>query len=355
MPCTFAPPRYTLRAACLCLVATALSVPSRAEDQALPPHQVFAEESHEKRHSVSVRIERRLDESDAVRVATTLLRRATPAPARSNVNFFLPGMAMSQGAWAMVSFNPRPKFVVFGLKLEDERALIAEHRADKRPLLGSWLTSPPAAAGRLSIYSEAGKIFAEWRLRNGQRTIDEVQDVSTANMRRFLVPGGGNYTLSRSGDLEIWSGQTLVAIGERIRERSPAAVVSTASTSPRAAVTGAPVAAALHEASNGSTPTSEARSNLTAGRSHQVNQAPAAAQRPLLAVEAARPPLAQPAALDSSSRTATRQASSASRDTATLAKLRNRKASKPSAAQRTAKAGSLTTGDRIAAKFSGDL
>ncbi|MFX8195635.1 hypothetical protein ABTL19_19605, partial [Acinetobacter baumannii] len=73
------------------------------------------------------------------------------------------------------------------------------------------------APGRLTIFSDDGKIFGEWRLRNGQRTVDELIDVSTRAERRFEVLGGSTYVLARSGDLEIRERSSLVAIAERIR------------------------------------------------------------------------------------------------------------------------------------------
>ncbi|MEI4557852.1 hypothetical protein WAC31_28980, partial [Klebsiella pneumoniae] len=85
---------------------------------------------------------------------------------------------LQQGSWASVTYTTDSKVTINGLRLEDEEVLIAEYSADKRHLLGSWLTSPPAAPGRLTIFSDDGKIFGEWRLRNGQRTVDELIDVS---------------------------------------------------------------------------------------------------------------------------------------------------------------------------------
>lgn len=201
-------------------------ISSGATAQSLPHHQIISEDVSEKRRSVSVRVDQRLDEADALRIATEIHRRQKIASGRSYVNFFLPGVPASQGAWASVMFNPEPKFLAHGLKREDEQALIAEHRSDPRPLLGSWLTSPPAATGRLTIYSDGGRIYAEWRLKNGQRTVEELKDASGTHGRRFDLVGGGSYALTRSGDLEIWSGPTLVAVGERIRAEAGTAIAA---------------------------------------------------------------------------------------------------------------------------------
>ena len=216
-----------------------------AEARALPPHNTVSEDISEQRRLVSVRIERRLTEPELLAIGEGIRAREKRRFSRTQISFFLPGMALQQGAWASVTFSSESKVSVHGLRREDEDVLLAEHRADTRPLLGSWLTSPPATPGRLTIYSDQGRIYAEWRLRNGQRTVDELQDTTTKAGRRFDVNGGGYYVLARSGDLEIWDKTTLIATADRIRPEHLALPASVAlGTAPVAAsskVAGNPV------------------------------------------------------------------------------------------------------------------
>ena len=188
-----------------------------AEGHRLPAFNVVSEDLSEQRRSVFVRLERRLDEAELLLMGEAIKARGKRAFARTQVNYFLPGMPLNQGPWANVLFSNDAKVQVQGLRREDEDLFMAEHRSDRRPMLGSWLTSPPAAPGRLTIYSDQGRIFAEWRLRGGQKTVDELQDGIAKTGRRFDVIGGGYYVLTRSGELEIWDKTTLVATAERIR------------------------------------------------------------------------------------------------------------------------------------------
>ena len=188
-----------------------------AEGHRVPAFNVVSEDLSEQRRSVFVRLERRLDEAELLLMGEAIKARGKRAFARTQVNYFLPGMPLNQGPWANVLFSNDAKVQVQGLRREDEDLFMAEHRADRRPMLGSWLTSPPAAPGRLTIYSDQGRIFAEWRLRGGQKTVDELQDGIAKTGRRFDVIGGGYYVLTRSGELEIWDKTTLVATAERIR------------------------------------------------------------------------------------------------------------------------------------------
>ncbi len=195
----------------------ALPGSAQAETRELPAYSPVSEDISEQRRAVYVRVERRIDEDDLLRIAGQIEAKGKKPFARTYVNFILPGMPVNQGSWASVLFAPEPKVMVHGLSRSDEELFLSEHRADTRPLLGSWLTSPPAAPGRLTIYSDHGKVFAEWRLRGGQKTVDELRDSTAKPVRRFDVPGGGYYVLTRSGELEIWDKTTLIATAERIR------------------------------------------------------------------------------------------------------------------------------------------
>lgn len=219
--------KYAVIAVFASLVLGAGASCALAASEALPSFNPVSEDVSAQRRQVSVRIEHRLSEADLQRIGEAVVGRQKRTFSRTQVNFFLPGMPIQQGAWATATFALDPKVTIHGLRLEDEEVLLAEHLSDQRPLLGSWLTSPPAAPGRLTIYSDHGRIFAEWRLRNGQRTIDELQDAVSKAGRRFDVIGGGYYILTRTGDLELWDKTTMIATAERIRPEHlalPAAV-----------------------------------------------------------------------------------------------------------------------------------
>jgi hypothetical protein len=208
----------TARALVLAIAILGSTANCRAENATLPLFDVISQDVAEQRRSVAVRVARRLDDTELAQIGETVRARDKRAFTRTHVNVFLPGQSLTQGPWASVLLAPEPKVVVHGLRRDDEEMFLAEHRADRRPMLGSWLTSPPAVPGRLTIYSDAGRIYAEWRLRSGQKTLEELQDgPALKSGRRFDIPGAGFYVLTRTGELEIWDKSTLIATAERIR------------------------------------------------------------------------------------------------------------------------------------------
>jgi len=338
-----------------------LALADRAQADTLPPHQIIAEEASDKRRAVSVRIPQRLDEADVVQLAKAIHARAQPPATRSYVNFFLPGFPLGQGAWASVVFTPKPRFLAHGLKRDDEQMLLAEHRADARHLLGSWLTPPPAALGRLTIYSDAGRIFAEWRLKNGQKTVDELKDASTSAGRRFDIAGGGqssgHYVLLRSGDLEIWAGSTLVAVAERIREDVAPVTARLSPVLP----TAQPSKPAATRAGTATIPSSSVASASPVTTASIVPQVASPLQNPRQTAVAANSAI-NPTALATSPFGAaprperTTRTGASSQAAAVRAKSRVRTADIQSAAsERSKRSRTLATGDQISAKFAGTL
>ncbi len=328
---------------------------AHAQTIAAAPHNIIGEDLSEHRRVVALRLDRRQDETELLRIASLIQSRAQRTYARTQVNFFLPGMAANQNAWASVMFTPEPKVSVFGLSRADEDLFLAERQADQRPLLGSWLTSPPAASGRLTIYSDHGKIYAEWRLRSGQKTVDEVQDSITKAGRRFDVTGAGYYVLTRSGELEIWEKTTLIATAERIRPEH-LALPSTVALGPKGHV---PVVAAQH-APIDQRPSSpvQPEPKIAAG----VPSASSSSSTPALPLPAAglttHEPPAQPSLAAAEARKPAAEAPNAKSKRAAKMRTKTRvvQSTKVTAqANSASKSNTLSPGDAISAKMAGRL
>lgn len=337
---------------------------ARARD--LPPYSPVSEDLSEQRRAVYVRVDRRVDEDDLLAIAELVEAKGKKPFARTYVNFILPGMPVNQGAWASVLFAPEPKVMVHGLSRTDEELFLAEHKADTRPLLGSWLTSPPAAPGRLTIYSDHGKVFAEWRLRGGQKTVDELRDSTIKGVRRFDVPGGGYYVLTRSGELEIWDKSTLIATAERIRPdhlAAPAMASSKQSAPPAAARLASAQAAPSLLGATGMGGAAAAAMLAYAAQPEPAKASPVKSALNAAPVLAAIPipkihiPAAAPAAPTSVSAMNGPPSSSIAAEPVEP-RTKSKKVTKSKPRQKVAaaaKSGDMTTGDTISAKISGRL
>ena len=174
--------------------------------------------SETSRRVVAVVLAKRLAEAEIGRMAD-IVRAKEKAPfERTIVNFYLPRMKIGEGAWAAAIYNPGLKISIVGLRLDEEQAAIAEAASDQRPRVGVWLTAPPAAPGRLTIYLDGARAFAEWRLRNGDKSVEELIETRDPKGRRFATKTGGAdyYLITWNGELELRDGQSIIATGEKL-------------------------------------------------------------------------------------------------------------------------------------------
>lgn len=197
-------------------ILAAASQPALAGPQ--PAYKTVSEDTSESRRIVSVRLDARVGEDELARIAT-VLRKGDQDGRRTLVNFYLPGMSLKETSWATATFAPALKISVHGLTLDEEAAYRAEAAREKRPVVGMWLTQAPAVPGLLVIYREKSKLFAEWRVRGGHRTVEEVIESRWNGGRRFDIAGdaGQHYVLVSGGVLELREKSGLIAAAEPVK------------------------------------------------------------------------------------------------------------------------------------------
>lgn len=191
-----------------------------AETAAAPPpaYKVVSEDAGPARRVLAVRIDGRLTDAEIRAVAEAARARARGGAARTQVNLYLPAARLTDTPWATAVFAPDLKISVLGLSREEEDVFVAETRKDTRKLVGAWLTGAPAIPGRLAIYREKNKLFAEWRTRGGQVSVDEVVESRGYRGHRFDIPGDDSqhYVVLPGGQLELRDKTNVIAVAERI-------------------------------------------------------------------------------------------------------------------------------------------
>jgi len=180
-------------------------------------------------------------------LAFALHDKAKPGKTPAVIRFYLSHMALSAAPWAQMRFQAGAHLDINGLRYEEVMAFAAETAADTRDILGVWLTEAPALPGKLTIWRNAkGQRFAEWHLRTGKKTIDELVETKTGRGRRFEIAGssGGYYLATWAGPLELGEGKAVIASAERLVLPKQEPMAASASTPPVAAITHMPAPAA---------------------------------------------------------------------------------------------------------------
>jgi hypothetical protein len=200
-------------------IAIALTVWATAAE-AVPAYKIVSEDIQAGSKSISVRIDGRLNEADLASLADTLQRQKAPDKTALLVKYYLPAMPLNDAPWAVVHYAPNRNVTINGLRLDEEEAFRAKAESDPRNLVGVWLTSPPAVPGKLTIWRETNRnMYAEWQLRNGTKTIDQLVETRSQRGRRYNIVGadGGYYLGLWNGSLELGDQDSVIAIAERLK------------------------------------------------------------------------------------------------------------------------------------------
>lgn len=193
--------------------------------QMAPAFQIVSEDGDAAARRLAVRAGQRLSEPDLKAMAETIKARQPAGTVIEVIRVYLPDMKLTQNAWAEVHPAGGGKVVINGLRADEIEAYRAEAAGDTRAVIGVWLTAPPAMPGRLTIWRDkSGKVSAEWRLRNGEKSVDELIESKVSNGRRFDIvgAGGGYYLATHGGDLELGQKSNVIAVAERLTfEKAP--------------------------------------------------------------------------------------------------------------------------------------
>ena len=170
------------------------------------------------KRSFAVQLDRRETESNLLRIATEIRDDDAQPAASAVVMFYLPGMKVGHGVWAH-AFFPKSnetngaaaaadaRLTIVGLTMADEERLTLDVRRDPRNLVGAWLTTAPAPVGKLSLFRDKGRLFAEWSIRDGRRFAEEVVETALPGgdwrYDRRVGGAGDHMLMTANGDLEL--------------------------------------------------------------------------------------------------------------------------------------------------------
>lgn len=220
-----------VRAAAACSLLVAFGLCPGALAGEAQNYKVVSVDGDPAGRKLSVRIENRLTEAAAKELAKALSEKPKAGERIATVNFYLPNAELNEGPWGVARIEASGiQLSVLGLRAEEEAAYRAEAENDTRDVVGVWLTSPPALPGKLAIVRGGkGQLIAEWHLRSGQKTTDELTLSRGSRGTRYDVVGGdGAYYLAAwNGSLQLGDATRIIATAEKLTvEKKPAAVAA---------------------------------------------------------------------------------------------------------------------------------
>lgn len=235
----FAPRALPLLLALFAAVAAFSATPAGYAAEVPAAAKIVAVDGTPTARRLAIRVERRLAEKELKDLAQSLSA-ARKGEQVASINVYVGNSALAEDPWATVRLGAStPQISILGLRAEEEAAFRAEAERDTRDVVGSWLTSPPALPGKLSIIRlDKGRLVAEWHLRSGQKTTDDLTMMRVSRGYRYDVVGGdGAYYLATwGGPLQLGDATRVIATAEKLVLEKPAPKVA----APAAAATSRP-------------------------------------------------------------------------------------------------------------------
>lgn len=188
-------------------------------DDKVLDHKVLSIDGPKDARSIFARIPERLSEQVVGELAAQIAADIPSGEKVASISFFLPETDLGSQPWAITRFDHVPPVIsVLGLRAEDEAAFRAQAQKDPRDVIGVWLTSPPALAGKLTLLRTKDGMVAEWLLRSGQMTYDKLTVVRTSRGTRYNVIGGDGayYLAARDGTLLLGDATRVIAVAEKL-------------------------------------------------------------------------------------------------------------------------------------------
>lgn len=159
------------------------------------------------KYSLTIRLSKKISLNELKEFAENLKNQINEPYERIFIEYYLPGMVVDKGAWAITHYTPDLHASILGMSSEEEKQLSSTSEklnADK--ITGVWYEN--LAKSKMTIYSKSGKIFLLHSFNDGSKHTDQVKKIKTSNGQKSYTPIGENlfneyYILNSNGDLEI--------------------------------------------------------------------------------------------------------------------------------------------------------
>ena len=144
---------------------------------------------------------------------------------RTIVQFYLPGMVLEGGPWAMVSFKPEPEVQVLGFTAGEEIVLTegVEHPSNEdksHDVIGRWIDNT-VVSEIMTIYRQDGAVYMRETFRDGEYMTKRLVETRSPSGRRFEprkpTPHHEYYLIDSDGNLRTADDDGLVDVATKLK------------------------------------------------------------------------------------------------------------------------------------------
>lgn len=207
---------------CLVLACGDAGSEGELDEAALPSSDLFEviefAEGPGKKCSLDIRLHQEIGIA-ALQVFAARFRDGIGKPCQPLfISYYLPGMEVGAGAWAVSHFTPNPNVQIIG-GIEDNEVEVAPRLGQR--ILAKWADRRPFAAAEVTLYQDGFDVFLRWDYFDGSQTVTEVIETPHGRGVRYDEKEqnqfGDYYIVNAEGDLEYWDREGLIAVVRRGR------------------------------------------------------------------------------------------------------------------------------------------
>ncbi|MGD8451304.1 MAG: hypothetical protein PVJ57_05745 [Phycisphaerae bacterium] len=172
------------------------------------------------KRTVDVCVSKRISEAELRTMALEIKAQDLGQYERTFISYYLRGMEVGHGAWATTHFNPDLEVCILGLTAEEEQQSSTSRPSAAREVIGCWLDDRPHAGGRITIFTEGGKLFIERAFKDGTVLKKELVEKRSPLGRRFDEAegawAGNHWLIGADGNLQLRDNDGLISTAKKI-------------------------------------------------------------------------------------------------------------------------------------------
>jgi len=171
------------------------------------------------KQSLDIRLNKKVSEQILRSIAYELKDQEPQPYDRTFIFYYLPGMSVGTGAWAITHFNPELNVEILGLTEQEDNHLRSQPVLDNREYVGRWLDDRYSMS-KIVIFREGGILFLERTFKDGSSGKLEIVERNSTLGRYFeqvkQSTAGDHYIIIADGDLQIRDNDGLIATAKKI-------------------------------------------------------------------------------------------------------------------------------------------
>jgi len=163
--------------------------------------------------SLDIRLESEVNKEDIIKIANELRKDGRRDYQRVFINYYLPGMEVGSGAWALSHFNPNLEVQIMGLTKEEKTQLLEKTNLSKSNLIGRWIDRSPYTSGVITISRNANVLEISKKYKDGSESSKKLLEKIVNGQKRWIEEGntfGEYYILNNDGNLSIYDTEGLI-------------------------------------------------------------------------------------------------------------------------------------------------